>query len=332
MVEWSDLREITGKAQKKQKPTKPIIADWIESHCMIRPKAGGLVPFKLNKHQRELCAYVQECWERNIPARIVIDKSRQLGISTLIQAICMFFMVHQTYWNILTVAHVEPSAKEIFDMQRRFWMNLPDSDRPTLEGGKKRSREHLTFTEPWNNRSTVLTAGGQDIRGTTYQIIHASEVAFYSDAESQMLAMSQSIHEDVFSLFFVESTANGLGTFKYYWDLAANPESGWVRFFFSWIYDEECVLGCPIDFELTPEEIKYQRLVQETANILLTNEQLNWARRKREDKCHGKWEDFHREYPATAELSFMSTSNYVFNQQLVAAFIKQVTPQFEEAA
>lgn len=316
------------RSRKASAPTKPNIADWIEKYCKIRPKEGGLIPLQLNRFQRRLVEYVQKRWEENRAVRIVIDKSRQLGLSTVIQAMAMFFLVVQNNWNILTLAHVEGSALEIFEMQQRYWEHLPAEDngrplKPVLKGGKKESKQHLTFVAPWSNKSKVLTAGGSDVRGTTYQMIHASEMAFYQDADKAMTAMSQSIHEEVFSLFFVESTANGLGTFKHYWDLAADENSGWVRFFFSWIEDPDCVLTPPKGFELSPDELDYREQVKEATGIFLTDAQLNWFRRKREDKCQGKWEDAHREYPATAELSFMSTASYVFNQMLIAKELEE---------
>ena len=313
------------------------IAGTMEAYLKVRPEEGGLVPFVHRPVQRQFVNYVQLCWNEGRPCWIVVLKSRRHGISTEVQGIQTVFTIYTNNNEYLTLAHCDPSAKTIFDMQIRFHRELPDEVRPPLAGGKKTSKDHLTLAAPWYNISKVLTAGGAPVAGPGYQIIHASEMALWTQASIQMEALSKCITKrPKFSIFVIESTPNGLGEFKYYCDLAQNPQSPWKFFFFPWMEDKECRLEPPPNFELTGEEQAYKDLIQRDAKdkdgnpVILDDWQMNWVRRTLEDQCGGRWEEFHRQYAGTVALAFLSSANYVFNQHLIANQIRVVTPQFNE--
>ena len=91
-----------------------LTSTWLK----IRDKRGRLVPFKLNRAQRE---YAETCTGRNI-----VLKARQLGITTYIAS--RFFLNTITRPGTVTVqvAHDQSSAEAIFRIVHRFLENLPE--------------------------------------------------------------------------------------------------------------------------------------------------------------------------------------------------------------
>ena len=86
---------------------KPLRRDqWIEQELKIRTKKQGLIPFILNRAQRE---YSARCTKQNI-----VLKARQVGITSYVAA--KFFLQTITHKGTLTmqVAHDQESAEEIF--------------------------------------------------------------------------------------------------------------------------------------------------------------------------------------------------------------------------
>ena len=57
---------------------------WIETFCKINDKRGKTVRFKLNDEQKDFV--------RNKTAQDIILKSRQIGMSTLIDALTLYYV------------------------------------------------------------------------------------------------------------------------------------------------------------------------------------------------------------------------------------------------
>jgi hypothetical protein len=55
-----------------------------EQMLKIRPKAGGLVPFKFNPVQQKLHSIIEEQRAKTGMVRIVVLKARQEGVSTYV--------------------------------------------------------------------------------------------------------------------------------------------------------------------------------------------------------------------------------------------------------
>ncbi|MFA5868018.1 MAG: hypothetical protein WC891_08730 [Actinomycetota bacterium] len=308
------------------------MVEWKEANLRVRPEQGGLVPFKHRPVQLRVTNFRQKCFDENRPAWSVTLKSRRHGHSTNTQGDFAYFLSHGNHMEFLTLAHCEPSALFIFDMQRTFHRELPDDIRPPLMGGKKESRGHLTLAAPWYNRSAVLTAAGAPVAGAGYNGIHASEMAFWPNASIQMEALNKCIAKRPhFSIFDIESTPNGLGEFKYYVDLAHKPDSPWQFFFFPPWDDAECRLEPAPQWKPNEDEQAYYELIErETPDLILDIQQQYWVHRTLIDLCGSRWAEFHRQFPGTEALAWASSANYVFSQHLIANRIQLITPQAKD--
>ena len=61
--------------------------EYIEKLLKIRDKRGRIVPLVLNAPQARLYDTIRELREQGIPVRVIVLKARQMGFSTVIEAI-----------------------------------------------------------------------------------------------------------------------------------------------------------------------------------------------------------------------------------------------------
>ncbi len=312
----------------EEPPPMEVRMSWarkIETLLKIRPERAGLEPFILNWFQRQVLAYVVKCIKSGKPVRLVVCKSRQLGISTVIQAILFLCGMEISNLSTLTLGHVRKSSAKIFNMSRRYYDNLPEDYRKRfpLEGGKPH-KDHIEYAKPHSSEHWVQTAGGGEVgRSETNQIIHFSEIAFYEDGETVLQAAIESVpkpEKTPFTMIFMESTAKGAGIFKYYWDLAGEKDSEWHRMFFSWKDDKRCRLPVPESgIEMDDEEARLAKLYN------LDAEQVLWMRRTRKDELQGSWARFHQEQPIAPELAFQYSGHPVFDSAVMQEQIKKAS-------
>lgn len=176
------------------------------------------------------------------------------------------------------------------------------------------------------HRSSMLcqTAGSKDIgRGGTTQYVHATEVAFWANAETQLVGLLQEVPEDPDTIIALESTANGVGGafYKTYWDAVArlteDPHnySGYLPVFLSWQSFPEYQTPLPRGRKVVPNITSdIQEYVKEglAMGVSLTPEQVYFALLKVQNKCGGDVSRFKAEYPRTSHEAFQSTGRMVF--------------------
>lgn len=335
------------QADRIEYPNLPALPDderlrlvpWIQSHCFIQPKAGGLELFRLRKFQKKLAAIVVNLQILKKPIRIIVLKSRQLGFSTLVESF-LFALVHnRSNKNAVIIAHTADSSDKLFRMSHRYYENLDPSKTRELVG-ERPTKKCLQYVPPHGSRFDVLTAGGGEVgRGGTVQYNHFSEVAFWPQDEKVWSAVEPSVPkptETHDSMIIVESTANGpQGIFYNLWQQAIKIQTtkdirkiftdydtndGWIGIFESWRDDPASVLPLNPDeeFTLDPKERDF--------NLRwgpFTREQMKWARTIRNNSCLGSWERFHQEYPVSPDLAFLYSGYPVFDQEVIDKQLKE---------
>ena len=169
------------------------------------------------------------------------------------------------------------------------------------------------------------TAGKKVLgRGGTTQYVHATEVAFWANAKTQLVGLLQEVPDQPDTMICLESTANGVGGafYDYYWDavkrLRRNIKDyhGYMPVFLSWQdfpeYQTPLPKGCKDVPNMTPEAREYVKEGM-AMGISLTPEQLYFAILKCQNKCGNDWSRFKAEYPRTAREAFQSTGRMVFS-------------------
>ena len=141
----------------------------------VKSNDGRLLPFKFNPLQQKLNDAIEKQKAETGKVRVIVLKSRKLGISTYSAA----RFIHQTTFNkykrCAVITHVKDSTDALFDIYKRFYDNLPPFLQPKL---KKDNQNEIVFGD-LDSSIKVATAGAKETgRGDTFTHFHASEIGF----------------------------------------------------------------------------------------------------------------------------------------------------------
>lgn len=310
---------------------------YMETFLKIRNKGAVIVPFILNKAQNIVMRHVERDDKEGKPKRYIVLKARQMGLSTLFEAMIFHDTSTQENKNSLIIAHEEGASSNLFNMSKLYYDYLPDVIKPMKKyaNGKILSFENNTnddrekaLNPGLRSKISIATAGSGEVgRSSTTHNLHASEVAFFPDAQITMLGLLQSIPDQPNTLVVLESTANGVGDwFHNMWQKAERGENEYTPIFLPWFIQDEYTR--PFRSEAEKEQFKNEvtaESIDSGMNTIrtyeyelmlkhdLTYEQLNWRRWTLMNKCEGDEILFMQEYPSTPEESFISSGRPKFN-------------------
>lgn len=159
---------------------------FIQTFLKIRTKDNTLEPLILNPPQMRLYNAIREQWKAGKPVRIIILKARQMGFSTLTEAIIFFLTITARLTESMIVAHKDEATANLFRMSKRFYDELPAAMRPMQRAS---NAQELLFDRPakmkgdaegLGSRIRCATAGGSGVgRSYTLKCLHLSEYAFW---------------------------------------------------------------------------------------------------------------------------------------------------------
>ena len=262
-------------------------------YLQIVDKKARLVPLKLNEAQSVLISAIEENpWVFDL-------KARQMGGTTGIAAYAFWHAYFRPNFRVGVMAQSRESAEQIFEIYKRFYDNMPSW--MVFPTEKSNVREMLFFH---GGMVRVFTANTQSARGTTYNFLHCSEFAFYSDVEKTIQAAFQTATPD--AIVVMETTANGLNHAHHLWV----DKNGYEKVFLPWMLSKEYTLHSrpPGISGAIPK--KWQEYGKEHG---LTKKQLWWAFDTYRTKCGNNWQTFHQEYPASAEVAFITSGERYFD-------------------
>lgn len=293
---------------------------YIEKYLKIQDKNAKIIDLKINKPQMKLYDALAEQYRQGKPQRAIVLKARQMGFSTLTEA--MIFKKTVTAFNIKSgiITHEASATDNLFNMSKRYLDNLPDELKPQI---KKSNAKELVFD---NDNGTGLkgtikcmTAGNTTVgRSDTYQNLHVSEYAFWGGKKKEtLIGLLQTVPDTVNTMIVIESTANGYDDFKDMWDEAVAGESEFVPVFCAW-WELDGYRKAYDGFELTDEELRLKELYN------LDNEQLAWRRWCIHNNCRGDVNLFKQEYPSCPEEAFLSSGNCVFDKEKIIERLEKI--------
>lgn len=292
----------------------------------IVSKDIGITKLEPNWAQTEYLAEVERQLQTTGHIRIIVLKARQLGVSTISEALLFLLCFMFDQYRALIVAHEERSAQRILDMTKLFWQHYAFANLYHL---KYNSRNDMVWRENGSN-IRVATAGRKGSegigRGDTIHGLHASELGFWDTPEHVAESLLNSIPSGKGTMIVFESTANGIGNyFERVWREAEAGEVEYFPLFFSWLrhpeYTAEHYRLDALDKPLTNLDTEERALQAIGAN----KSQLVWRRFMIRNRLSGDALKFAQEYPALPEQAFISTGTNVFNYpMLVTAYEPQV--------
>ena len=283
-----------GRSTDKETELRRCAADfrYFCRYLKIVDKNAQVIALKMNAAQETLIAAIEDNpWVFDL-------KARQMGGTTGIAAYAFWHAYFQPNHRVGVMAQSRESAEQIFEIYRRFYDHLPKWMQFPTE--KSNVREMLFFH---GGMIRVFTANTQSARGTTYNFLHCSEFAFYSDVEQTVRAVFQTATPD--AVVVMETTANGLNHAHQLWV----DSNGYSKVFLPWMMSEE--------YRLDEKPPKFRgasaKWTEYAKEHNLTRKQLWWAYDTYRTKCGNNWQTFHQEYPATAQVAFITSGERYFD-------------------
>lgn len=264
----------------------------------IQDKSKALIPLQWNPIQRKLMG--------SLASRNLVLKSRQVGITTAIQAEAFRRAVTSSQ-AILTLSHDSDSTELLRLMQDRYYDNC------WMEGAqpaRKYANASLTTYPEYDSTTAIGTAGNLKIgRGSTWTFLHGSEVAFWKDAESIIAGALQGGDPQV----ILESTPNGAS--GYFYELCMEALAGrgaWKLHFFPWWEDPTYAIPLEPGEVLTFAEDEMYLIERHN----LGADQIKWRRSKQQELKRL----FKQEYPEDPVSCFLTSGDSYFGEILEGVF------------
>ena len=312
----------------------------------------ALRPLILNNEQEQILAAIEEQEYEGRPVRIIIDKSRKVGVSTLVEAVAFHYCMFNKNAEALVIAHLQGATERIFDITRRYHENVPsvfDAVVTSKATGQKIRFKHGSLME-------VMTQGSTDAaRGSTPSFLHISELGLWdrgratTSAEDVLQSTFGSIEDKAGTFVLIESTANGpRGAFYQRWKAAVENRPGnlFKPLFFGWHEhehyrleplegDEEMKEQVNIAYSLEDDDM-IGKVLDELGFDLFWGKrmieydldpcQVRWAHRTISTKFGGDIRRFDTEYPLSWQISFQSSGGSVFSPARIEEMMEGAAP------
>lgn len=274
------------------------------SECLkIRTKSGAIEPFLLNSVQRDFWERYRDQLQTKGYCRFVVLKARQMGLSTLIEAVYFWRTLFNVGFKTLVLTHLDAATQELFEMTRRFFEYLP----PIFDVATRASNTtELSFKAPLDSAIKTATSGSKNVgHGSTFQQVHWSEVSRSRNQGDMVAGVIQTVPSGLEingTSIIYESTANGTGEhFSDTWFDSVKKFNEYEAVFYPWFAMREYRVNSDDDIELSDYELGIKE------EFGLDDAQLKWRRLKIasfDGTQELKNRFFREQYPATAEEAF----------------------------
>lgn len=335
-----DVTELMGRPSKAVVATRTLGAGILEglrgigvldepqakpiklSDMSVRTKASELVKLNPNAIQQiyleQLCqTYPKFSWQNGIVgldgARESVLKSRQQGLSTLIEAIAYNLASTVPNYVAWIVADSQPRAEGLFEMIRRFLRNDPRHPRTSNDSAKQ-----IRFSD-LDSVIRVGTAGDRNLgRSATINFLHCSEVAFWDDW-SVRGGLMQAVPDS--GIVFNETTANGHNEFYDFYMAGKEADGPAISRFFGWMLTPEYRIEWPGE----PTDEMFE--IMKKYNV--DKHQAKWYCVKRKELKEADT-PMEQEYPANDSEAFVSTGAHtIFPQSYLQTAMVNLKDHYE---
>jgi hypothetical protein len=268
---------------------KSKIKELIESSFFVIDKESKDTEFKLNK--------AQERFLEDMTGRDLILKARQLGFSTLVLAIFTYDFLFKKNSVSMSISYETGAAQKLLDKVKHF---IEPLGVPLRYNSRNEMFNEAMGSSFYIGTAAAVTTG----RGQTINNLHASEVAFYPDADTLMTGLLQSVPKD--GNVIMESTANGMGNlFHREWKRGEEGEGAYTTHFFPWSADPEYTAFVEPGTSLKGDD----RVLADKHG--LTRGQVAWMNQKKKEFKTD--DEFRQEYPLAPQEAFISSGNPAFD-------------------
>ncbi len=282
---------------------------FMEKFLYIEDADGNKIRFILNEDQVDLYASMCKQVLMGDPIRVDILKARQKGFSTVIAGIIFSEVICNAGQKAAIVADIAEHATNLFQKYNFFYDNLP----PELQFEKIRSNaKELVVKYPNGQTSSIriMVQGDSAGRSGTYQYLHLSECAFWGNLEGTLTSLLQTVNSNnLKSMVFIETTANGMNDYKIRWDNDFAEKSRYIAKFYAWFTTER--------YRVLKLRLKNKPdwLIELQEKYQLDDYQTEWYYEKLME-FNGDFDQLKQEFPSNPVEAFITSGNYVFNAEL----------------
>jgi hypothetical protein len=283
-----------------------------------------VTPFIPNWAQMEYLRVAEQQLSTTGRVRLIVLKARQLGISTLTEAVIftLAFLFNNYRGYVLT--HEIPASQNLLMMTRRYWDTWPYAE---LYGTPQHASRNTLSWSSTKSSIHIGTAGNKATgRSNTIHALHASEVAFWPNPKEVFLSVRQTVPESPGTLIVLESTANGMGNlFHETWVASEAGETEYTPLFFPWHRHPRYTAS----FNRLPYHALGNLSEEEKAlkSMGLSDDRLAWRRWAIRNLCENDLLKFCQEYPSTPEESFVASGTNVFPYDALSACFQPLRGQ-----
>lgn len=248
------------------------------NYAVIKTKDRKIIPFNLWESQELLLEKVQELKAKNKAQKVIICKARQLGFSTVIEAMMAWRVMFFENVNAIIVSHNPAHSVYLFNMMCLIYDSLPWILKPMILSRK--IEEGLIFDNPnHDDRSmnpglkslVVVQAANQTSgvgQGYSIQAAHLSELGDWEDGAAREIIegdLGQALADGPETFAFTETTAKGEGRyFHRLWmkQIELGESAEWYPFFVPWFFERNRkLIPLPENFKLEEPEMRIREKV-----------------------------------------------------------------------
>lgn len=290
------------------------------SKVKIDSKESGTGPFRPYRSQIMLFEAIGRGLGSDVHD-ITILKARQLGISTALILVCLFWALANAGTQGALVTDDEPNKERFRNILSRYISSLPEE----WVGAKITTHNRTQMIADNGSTLDYMVAG---VRGTkaslgtsrAINLLHATECSNWGSdlgVDSLRAALAE-INPN--RLYIWESTAKG---YNWYYDHCQAAKSDPARMFLfigAWAKEDYRLIRGTPQFKFywngkaTQEELQLVAEVWKLYKVKITQEQLAWRRMKAESMSP---EGLMQEYPWTEEEAFVATGSSFFPSRLM---------------
>jgi len=270
-----------------------------------------------------------------------ILKARQLGVSTLSEALVAHRICTRAHIRALSGADVEEQAAYLFRMVVRIYDQLPWFLKPRrvyFNKNRELSLANQSFLKTAWGKSTrgalQATSGlegskGSIGRGQTYSVVHISELPTWENPEQLDTALLPAIPYAPDTLVLYEATAEFAGDWWHkHWLASGAGEGRFKNIFIPWCAEpKKYSLPAPLDWTPLTTTTQHAAKCERDSpkwfagrTVTLTRDQLYWYEKTRSFyEKKGQLYKFLKEYPADDLECFQYAGRSVFTLEQLEA-------------
>ena len=304
-------------------------------------------PLHLWPCQEPLLQSVEQQMKTQGFVRSIWLKARQVGASTLVEALVAWRTMLWPNTNAIVIADQATRSETLFGIAKSFYESMDEDIRPY---GRYVTKRQLVFENPsrisgykdpgLRSRIVVDSAHKKNIAiGARWDVGHLSEAARFPDPSFVMDGVIPAVHRVPGTMLIIESSAEKAGRwFRDFAEASKRGETGFDFQFVPWYLQPEYYI-CPVCQKVFPDSCqspmheleaeKYMKLEGEERHIMtefhLGYGHILWMRTKLAEMGND-WDLFRQSFPLTDDDAWVQLGVQAFPAKVLRELKGQVCP------